>query len=175
MSGMTPMIQTMSALLHSMDLLTGIVAGTTTSEDLGVAISDHLTKHQAHYGTVLWAPKFHYALHLGDMLGRFGTILTTFTQERKHKRINKFADPREKTTSMEKGMIEDITVQHLHDLQTAIVKKAAVIRDPHNASQAVASAISEALGLVPNTNVLKSVMIIANGNPIARGDVVLYR
>ena len=75
----------------------------------------HLELRQSAYGLALWLPKSHYVLHIGCMLWRFGRLLSTFTEGRKHKTVMRLGTARANTTSMDKGQIEDITLQQLHD------------------------------------------------------------
>ena len=58
-------------------------------------------------------PKHHYALHLPDMLRRFGFLLSTFTQERKHRIVKRYTKDRKNLKNWDLGVIEDITCHQI--------------------------------------------------------------
>jgi hypothetical protein len=84
--------------------------------ELRAAIISHLRCYQDAYGTDGWVPKHHYSLHLPRMLADHGTLISCFTHERKHKVIKRYTQYHENTTALEKGIIEEITMHHLHAL-----------------------------------------------------------
>jgi len=48
------------------------------------AIIAHLVQFKATYGVEHWRPKHHYAMHLGEQVAQFGTLLDCFVVERSH-------------------------------------------------------------------------------------------
>lgn len=107
------------ALCDVLDLLTSLNRGINVSADvLEAAIVDHFQKYQTAYGDLEWVWKHHGALHLAAMLRLFGFLLALFTHERRHRIIKKFLIGRRTLQSFERGVIEEITCEHLHHLKT---------------------------------------------------------
>lgn len=85
---------------------------------LSSEIRAHVRAYREAYGTDGWIPKHHFSQHLPEMLARHQTLIACFTHERKHKVIKRYAQHHHNTNSLEKGLVEEITVQHLRDLET---------------------------------------------------------
>ena len=122
----------------------------------------------------LWIPKSHFALHLGRMLLRFGILLATFVQERKHRVAKAFAEPRYDTRNMEKGLMEEITLLQLHDLRSGPASKKRVLLAPHRADKRQEAHLREALHLPAGGEVLVSATATLEGRRIMSRDVVLF-
>ena len=105
--------RSMIAVLTVIVLLQAIRSCTVAPEDLAAAIVTHLMAYREAYGASEMRPKHHYALHLPDMLRRFGLLLTTLTQERKHRLVKKYTRFRCNLKSFELSTLEDITA-HQH-------------------------------------------------------------
>ena len=73
-------------------------------------------------------------MHLADMLDLFGTLLSMATQERRHKIVKAFIVDHKNTKSFERGLIEEITVEHVQDLVENDLKEAG-LRDATEASE----------------------------------------
>ena len=101
-------METALLLLHSVLLLGQVITGRVSADALEHAIVTH--------------PKSHYALHLGMLLRRFGFLLATFTQERKHQLIKRFFNPRRHTPGLERGVLEELTLQHVYELKDLICR-----------------------------------------------------
>ena len=65
-------------------------AGKGGGTELHTAIEAHLQAHLMAYGVQYYRPKMHYVLHLADALRRHGLLLSTLTQERKHRLAKKY-------------------------------------------------------------------------------------
>ena len=63
-------------------MLQAVKTGEISADELRVAITTPLDLYKAAYGEDLLRPKHHYALHLPDMLARFGFLVSKFTHER---------------------------------------------------------------------------------------------
>ena len=63
-----------------------------------------------------YRPKHHYVLHLPDMLSRFGTLISTFTHERKHRLVIRYSRDRHSLVSWELGALEEITCHQLWEM-----------------------------------------------------------
>lgn len=165
-----PYIDSMLACLETIILLQSTRTGTVTSDELHDSIMKHLKLFLHTWGIDFVRPKHHYSLHLADMLLRFGFLLASFTHERKHRLINKYGRDRKKAQSWDSGLIEDITVHQLWELQqpfyfaTKEVKPRGLMRDividlfPQTAPDAI-SLLSE---------------VSVNGGKASSGDVVAF-
>ena len=111
-----PQVLSTIAVLEVVMILMAVQTGCVTSEMLTLAIYTHLMRYKEAYGESAVRPKHHYALHLGDMLGRFGFLLSTFTHERKHRLVKKYTRNRCTLKSWARGALEEITCHQSHEL-----------------------------------------------------------
>ena len=65
-----------------------------------------------------WVWKHHGCVHLADMLRRFKFLLALFTHERRHRLIKRFLHGRMNLQSFERGVLEELTCDHLRHLKT---------------------------------------------------------
>ena len=114
-----PYVDSMLAVLEVVMLLQSSKTCTVTPPELSAAIEKHLKLHWASWGELHCRPKHHYALHLADMLERFGYLLASFVHERKHRLVNKYGRDRRNAKAFDCGLIEDITCHQLWELQQA--------------------------------------------------------
>jgi len=108
-----PFVQSMMAVLTVVMMLQSVKTGTVGADELFAAIVTHLTLYQIAYGDDATRPKHHYALHLPDMLRRFGFLLSTFTHERKHRIVKRYTRDRKTLKNWALGAIEDITCHQI--------------------------------------------------------------
>jgi hypothetical protein len=80
------------------------------------AITAHLVLYKAAYGAESMRPKHHYVLHLPQMLLWFGFLLSTMTQERKHRIVKRYTRDRKNLTSWSLGAIEEVTCHQCWEL-----------------------------------------------------------
>eukprot|EP00959_Pyramimonas_sp_CCMP1952_P383448 8035224-Pyramimonas_sp.AAC.1 len=76
----------------------------------------HMACHQIAYGIELFKPKDHLDQHLPAQMENQGCLLSTFLHERKHRVIKTMAQGRHGLQGYDKGIMEEVTVQHLHDI-----------------------------------------------------------
>ena len=112
-----PYVESMVAALNVIMLLQACRTGQVSADELRTAIFTHLVLCMAAHGPDFFRPKHHYAMHLPEMLARFGYLLSTFVQERKHRLVTRYARDRRTLQSFETGVIEDITCHQLWELQ----------------------------------------------------------
>ena len=98
-----------------LDLLQTVArGGSTTASELEAAIVEHSRCHLQAYGDEAWVPKHHMGLHLPEFLRRFGTLLSCFVHERKHKIIKRFASQKADTQKKyEESILMDIMAVQL--------------------------------------------------------------
>ena len=114
---LTAHVESMLACLSVVMLLMAVRTGEVSASELFEAVSLHLRLYQACYGDICMRPKHHYALHLPDMLRRFGFLLATFTHERKHRLVMRYTRGRSNLKSWDLGAIEDITCHQVWELK----------------------------------------------------------
>ena len=100
-----------------LDLLRLCKDGEVTDTMLHEAIIAHLIAFQVAYGIVGWIPKHHLAYHLSRYLRKYGLLLSTLTQERMHKVVKRWARDRFRQFSFERGLMEELTLDHLNQLE----------------------------------------------------------
>ena len=149
----------------------GIHVGSTSPGDLEKAILKHLQLHQAAYQFSLWLPKSHWVTHLGSMLHRQkGVLCNTFVMERKHRLVKRFGEDRDNGVATEKGIVEEMTVQHLHDLKKPLVH--CNIESPYIANESIQDALRKCLGVSAVCTTGKACKV--HCRDISVGDVVLF-
>ncbi|CAK0853126.1 unnamed protein product [Prorocentrum cordatum] len=125
------------ALCVVVQLLTIVNSGLVEAGQLATAIGRHLALHKAAYGQSLWLPKSHYTIHLPDTLRRHKCLLSVFVQERKHRTVKTMATGRHTTVSYNRGLMEEVTVQHLYQLKMPLTKPS--LLNPRPATKRVRS------------------------------------
>jgi hypothetical protein len=118
LGGCVPQITSFLALCDVLDLLVHCQEGVVTAALLQGAIINHLRLYKLAYGTLGWVFKHHAALHLAPQLSHTGLLIALFTLERRHKIVKRYVHNRRPNPAFERGVIEDITLQHLHDMRT---------------------------------------------------------
>ena len=118
-----PQLLSMLALFEVIELLQAIKCKAVDPENLRKAIVKHLVLFIAAYGPEHMRPKHHYVIHLPDILARQGTLLTTFTQERKHRLVIRYTRNRAKLLNWELGAVEEMTCHQVWDLCRPFVRK----------------------------------------------------
>ncbi len=111
-----PLVLSMIAVLEVVMLLQAVKTGQVTPDALWDAIVRHLRLYKEAYGSGKMRPKHHYALHLPDMLRRFGFLLATFTHERKHRIVKRHTRDRCNLRSWALGALEDITCHQIWEM-----------------------------------------------------------
>jgi len=154
------------ALTSVLDLLQH--SGSGRVDGIHEAIVDHLEKHLACYGESLWIPKSHYSLHLE------GRLYNTFVLEKKHKTPKKYAMNRENTSGYEQGLIEDVTVDQLQNLDDAF-KPRYLLPNLKPASKGISRIVTSTLPWSHGTALFQSVRArTSTGRQVLWDDVVIW-
>ena len=108
----------LSALCDVMNTLQCIPLGLVTPALLHARIKRHFDAHKAAYDSenYFMRPKWHLSLHLSEHLRRFGTLLSCFTLERRHKALKLLARHTTNTRAFEKSCTIDMLLHHLGEL-----------------------------------------------------------
>jgi len=164
------MAHSMIAVCDVVGLLSIANSGLVSSKDLGVAIIHHLSLREAAYGDV-WKPKDHWVTHLPRQLLVQKALFSTFLMERKHRVLKRAAQSRHNTQGFDCGVMEETTVQHLHDLKLHAVTDVDLL-GPKPASRKLQQAIVEALPVPPTAQIIASRSVHVNCRAVYVGDVV---
>ena len=90
--------------------------GCVEPDDLMSAIKGHLDLFAKAYGANSFRPKHHYVLHLPAMLLFWGVLLCTFTLERKHRALKRYACARKNLKKYESHVLEDLAQHNIWEL-----------------------------------------------------------
>ena len=167
---MAPHVDSMIAVLVVVMLLQSCRTGQVTADELMSAIVAHLVLCMAAYGPEFFRPKHHYALHLPDMLRRFGCLLSTFVQERKHRLVTRYGRDRRSRKSFETGVIEDITCHQLWELQQRFYFATHVAKP----TKRMTSYLAEIFPGIDASDFQLVSNISLNGGRANKGDVVAF-
>ena len=119
---------------------------------------------------IIWVFKHHQALHLPAMFRHHNGLLSCFLMERFHKRVKRFMMGRLHTQSYEHGILCDVTLRHLHELESSWNKPCMDTTHPVTAdvAEALRCAFPNAQGISEGAFCRPS-----KGIQIFRGDTVL--
>ena len=132
-------VHSMIAVLQCVEILQAVKRGVVTPEVLFAAIDNHAKLFRAAYGEDHVRPKHHWVLHLPKMLQMRGTLLTTLTQERKHRMVRRYTKERRNLKSFETGSVQDITCDAIHRFKHDKLIKGML--QPHTPTGSVASTL----------------------------------
>ena len=161
--------ESMVFLCDAIELLQCAGRKTIGPQELHNGIMRHLRKHQAVYGDSAWVFKHHQAAHLAMMYKNFGYLYNTLVTERKHKEPKRFAMNKVSRLGYEKGLMEDMLLQHLHDWNA--FRKVSLV-NPKPLTKRVKQSV---LDVFPGAQSIEISItyIAASGEKFSRGDLAL--
>ena len=116
-----PQRRSFLALCDVLDLLVCTKEGwhMVPPDMLDDAIVKHFRLMKSTYDVMFWTLKFHAAaMHIARQYRKHGLLVSLFTHERRHKLLKRFIRDRPNTTSFERGVMEEVTLQHLYDVRS---------------------------------------------------------
>lgn len=147
--------------------------------ELRTALELYMRRFVEVYGEDSVTPKFHYALHLPQFLGRFGFLPSCFVQERKHRVGKRYStDHRNTSLQWEASVLREVSAHHVGALEReggGRFAAEAALEKPRPAGQKLTERLRAALGAPA---ALFSVARTAKLNAWERasvGDVLLAR
>jgi len=161
------------ALCDVLDLLVSIRTMLTDPDLLEAAILTHLTKYQTAYGELNWVAKHHVVQHLAGKLRKFKTLISLFTCERHHKLVKRHMMGRTNLNNWEKGVIEEITVDHLYALEQPVFKEA--LLEPTEPRKKKRDELCGGRAPCPKSVLVSRKLSATTGETITVGDVALLR
>ena len=164
--------KSMIALCDVADLLLLAMHGKCTPDQLEAATNTYNAAHATAYDTSLWKPKKHYKEHMPDMLRKHGFLIACFVHERKHRMIKRFAIGRHNDKAFDRGVLEEVTLQHFHDLERPLTSS--WLRDAHPAPPKLRAALAVDGHAFENDTVLTARVAMVRSRAVTMGDVVLF-
>ena len=161
-------VRSFQAVLWVIVLLQAIKSCDVNPELLAFAICEHFRLFLLAYGEDNVRPKHHYAIHLPDMLRRFGFLLSTFTHERKHKVIKRYTRDRSNLTQWDIGSIEEITCHQMWELRQPFFMSDVESKPVGR----VLLSLRELFPMVPDDAMSLHNKVKCNGGCFSMGDVV---
>ena len=163
-------IESMLALCNVVDLIMLSMRGLCKPPMLKDAINDHLHLAKVAYADTLWRPKTHFATHLPGQLERHGFLPCCFVQERKHRVVKRAALHRHNSLAFDRGVLEEVTLQQLHDLNTCLHSD--VLRNTSAANAQLLVALRRG-GEATEADVTVGTEAVVSSRAISVGDVAL--
>ena len=161
-------VQSMVAVLEVVEILQAVRRGIVTPAELDAAIIRHLELFRSVYGDDHCRPKHHWVIHLPTGLSVHDMLLGTLVNERKHRLVRRYTMGRKNTQSFEMGVVEELTVHHLHDLE-----KFGRRFEGHAPGPRILDALKEIMPDCTNSEWLVSKSAMSGNGVISAGDVVL--
>ena len=168
-----PQVSSFLALCDALDMLAHVQEGIVTDVQLDQSITKPAQLCKVAYGDLFWVYKHHGAsIHLVDQYRRHGLLISLFTHERRHKICKRYIKDRKKLRGFERGVIEEITLQHLYDLQSDLVKEG--LHAPREPKRSQRDALLDSFPDARSIKVASSCSL-ANGAVAHHGDAVAFR
>ena len=137
------------------------------------ATGAYLSSYKLLYGEEFMVIKFHYAMHFGKLLRKFGFLPSCFVHERKHKLAKRFASQSFNTSGQwEASILRDVTCNHVSCLQEAHFQTQPALVQPGQAMRKMVEFLMEEFGEDATFAVAKSARINAF-EKVSREDLVL--
>ena len=118
----TAHVESMVAALDVLELLMRCKRGGVTPASLRKAIEKHLALFKHAYGDDYMRPKHHYILHLPDQLHEHKLLLSTHTNERRHRLALRYTRDRHSLESYDLGATEEVTCHQLWEMEQPWLK-----------------------------------------------------
>ena len=104
-------------------------------------IESYLDRFKALYGKDQCRPKHHYILHLPQVLARHGDLVSTLTNERRHKVVKRYTRDRLCGKKWELGSLEEVVCQQIHECSSDWYSTTLI--NPHPPNQILQSSLCQ--------------------------------
>lgn len=139
-----PQCRAFLAMSDVLDLLQSIATQTVEPSQLMQAVEIALATFVAAGWKNKMIKKFHWLLHYADQFERFKMLPACWSLERKHKLVNKFANPLCNTTQFEQSVLEELLSHELATVkQDGLFDHSTKLLNPHPCSKKFAQFISK--------------------------------
>ena len=165
------------ALADIVDFIVAVPRGNVTPEQIRCAVHKFLNLFTAAFGVTFLTPKFHWLLHFANHLHTFGTLLSCFVHERKHRMVKRYANEVYNTVAFEQSVLNEVLCHHLARLEAQDTFDFNLgLVHPRDAPRALIQFLGTILDIPAGQPVLVSTE--CRFSPLAtckRGDVVFVR
>jgi hypothetical protein len=166
-------VNSLIAVLLVVELLQAVRTGAINPTQLRDAIEKHLNLFKDAYGTEFCRPKHHYVLHLPDILYRFGVLLHTLVQERRHRLVLRYGRDRDTLLNWDLGCLEEVTCHHIWELSQPYMKVG--IQGAHRPTRSMMPLLREVFPHAIDADFrVASECKARNGGTIKVGDLVMF-
>lgn len=173
-----PQCKAFLAMADVVDLLQSIAVGVVEPQQLLQAVEAALACFIAADWGQYMIKKFHWLLHLPDHLRRFKMLPACWCLERKHKLVNRYANPQYNTISFERSILLEVLSHDLAVLkQPGLFDVSVGLVTPHNASSKLRTFVSEMLDieLQPSECLTSTCTRMVPAGTCSRRDFVLLK
>jgi hypothetical protein len=160
-------------LCSVLDLLIKVRTCAVTPGELDQAVTEFVDTFVLTFGVSMFIPKGHLAMHLGDMLRKFGMLVSCFVHERKHKSIKRLLNTLRNTSSgFETSILEDVVLHQMYNLRLPYMlpNTETHLVDPHAAPKTLTATVRAIFGAV---DVLTASSVSVSMNRIGKNDVIV--
>ncbi|CAE7256692.1 unnamed protein product [Symbiodinium sp. CCMP2592] len=153
----------------------GVMYGATTRASLLRAAEESIeTFQQANFDVPLMR-KWHWLLHLPDILQRHGCLPSTFTSERKHKTISAFATRLQKTAAFEIHLLNQVLATEITTLtQAGLFPDSCQLVKPKKPNKHQLQFLNQFVDCSATEAMVASIARLARGGAIHANDVVVF-
>jgi hypothetical protein len=174
-----PQCKAFLAMADVVDVLHSVAIGCVTPELLLSSVETALSFFVAAGWSTFMIKKFHWLLHMSDHFSRYGMLPACWTLERKHKLINRYANPVCNTLTFEQSILEEVLSHDLAVLRAPGIFDLSVgLVLPHIASVKLRNLVVEALGvdvLDPTDCMTSSKARVSPAGFCCKGDYVMLK
>ena len=173
-----PQCEAFIAMCDVLDLLQSIATHKLEPSQLVQAVEKALDAFVAAGWKHLMIKKFHWLLHYGDHLQRFKMLPACWSMERKHKLVNKFANPLCNTIKFEQSVLEELLSHKLATLkQDGLFESATKLVNPHPCSKSFAQFVSSCFAAAISIDecLIGAHAKFSSGSSCSKADVVLLQ
>lgn len=136
------------AFADVVDFMYNVPRGGITPAMLRSAVHKFLCLYVRAFTVNGMSPKFHWLLHFAYHLDNFGTLLSCFVHERKHRMVKRYANDIVNTRVFELSVLNEVTCHHLSTLllESTFDFRIGLVR-PHAASPSLRGWIASAFDI----------------------------
>ena len=163
------------AFADVVDYISAVPRGGVDPDMLRTAVCKFLYLFANTFGFDYMIPKFHWLLHFGSHLLNFGTLISCFVHERKHRMVKRYCNEILNTEEFEYSVLSEVVCHHLNNLDCEAVFDFSVgLVAPRVAPRALRNFIKDTFDLGEYNNVRSASEARINALATCkRGDVVL--
>jgi hypothetical protein len=163
------------ALCDVLDLFTSVARGVVTPMMMRQRIHIFLDAFVTAFGVDQMIPKCHWLLHFANHLVRWGTLLSCFVTERKHKMVKRYANDLDNTTQFERSVMAEVVCHHLEALSNPSMFNFDIgLIEPHRAPRKLAELLMDAFNVDYDAITTATKSRFSKFGACSKKDIVLF-